>query len=263
MAYRQAQYAVQPHRLDTQMASFSIETDSDESSSIVFTPDNSRAPSICDPQDRRQSGVIRTIRRHIGSGSSTPETDLRAGQTARPKRLKKQEKEKHNRNQLASVLWRMEDFFRNYLGWERREQSGGNGNGAGLNANKNTIMRGDEDLLYYFIHREYCWGVEAGDLEVRQQRMREILDGAMTNVPYTDTFMAPREEMLCAHEDSKSKECVVHGHPDWRECRRLRADPRFLARRNEFVAGLEGRRGVLGRGSAARTVPSSSQRRGR
>ncbi|KAF2161684.1 hypothetical protein M409DRAFT_28081 [Zasmidium cellare ATCC 36951] len=268
MGRRPAQYPVQPHRLDVQMASCSIETDSDESSSVVFTPDNSRAPSICDPQERRQSGVIRTIRRRFGSGSSTPETERRRGDAAKPKHIKKQEKEKHNRNQLGSVLYRMEDLFRAYLGWERHEQSGGNGNGAGLHANKSTILRGAEDLLCYFIHREHCWALERGNLDEVQQQLSDILDGAVNAQPYTSTFLATDDEPICAHSDSKSKECIVHGHPDWRECRRLHADPRFAARRNEYLANLgrtrvqhEGYLRSRGSQPSRNGTSSSSQRR--
>lgn len=260
IAYRQGQFPLEPPRLDIQLASINIDIDSDDSTAVPFTPGNSRTPSICDANDRRQSGgVIRTVRRRYRSASSTPESVLKY--SSRPKRIKKQKKEKFAREQQGSCLWRNEDFLRNYVRWERREQSGGNGNGAGLNANKTTIMRAAEDLLYHFIHEQYCLGIQHGDLEARQEKMRRILDRAADNLPYSDTFMATDGELLCAHEDSRSKECIVHGHPDWRECRRLHTDPRFVRKRDEYVDQLERQRlrqeaFLMSRGS------SSTQRRG-
>lgn len=267
LAYRPGNFAVQPFRIDTQFASNTVETDSDESCPMICTPDNSRAPSLCDPFERRLSGVVRTAARRDHGESSTPESERRQSGSGEPKRLKKQKREKQNRLEHASVLCRQEDFLRNYCGWERREQSGGNGNGAGLQANKSTVMRGCEDLLYWLVHREYCRALAEGTLDEMQQEMSEVLDNAPNGRPYAGTFLDPGNEPVCGHADSKSKECVAHGHSDWRECRRCYSDQRFRVAENNSIQSLERQRVqqenyLRSRASQSRPGSSSTQRRG-
>lgn len=211
-------------------------TDSDESSSCVFTPGTSRANSVSIGSDgRRPSGAPeRTTARYARRARNPSPHDV--PQSTGEKAKKKQQKEKQNRSNQAAVLWRGEDFLRNYCGWERKEQSGGNGNGAGLNACKINLLRGEEALLYHFLHKERCRALLNGTVDEFERECAAILDSAADEkMPYRGTFLYGEQDVPCGHSDTKSKACVVHGHPDWRECRRVQMERRFRLNEGEFL----------------------------
>lgn len=203
-------------------------TDSDDSS-VVYTPATSRANSVGLGMERRHSGVQRTVPRYTKQArGSSPQDNL----SSQDKAKKKQEKEKQNRGEQGAVLYRQEDALRNYAGWERKEQSGGNGNGAGLQCNKINLLQGSEALLYHYLHEARCQAIREGTVREFEARNHAIIESALERAaegrsPYTGTFMYSEDDVPCRHKNIKSKACEVHGHPDWRECRKIHTDRIF------------------------------------
>ncbi|EME44417.1 hypothetical protein DOTSEDRAFT_72038 [Dothistroma septosporum NZE10] len=253
------QFPSQPYRLQTQFegpsSASSVDGDSD-GSPVVMSPDHSRAPSLCPyPPSRRQPGVIRTEK---GRGRKSVLTSLDGSIEQHDeiaKRTKKMNKEKANRGDQGAVMQRMEDFFNCYTGWAKDEQSGGNGNGAGLRANKITLLRAQEGMLYYFLHKELLRAIQ----EDREQEWREEMCLVLDTVtqpdrnPFASTFL-DHEPVECYHKE-KGKSCQIHGHPDWRECRLAHRQNRF-----EEKAGLVRRAWQKTKAGAKRAVNAFSCR---
>lgn len=152
------------------------------------------------------------------------------------KRIKRMEKERVCRAQQANCLSRMEDFFRHYVNWERREQSSGNGNVAGLTANKINILRAMEVVVNRAMHEELCKALQSGPEAVVefQRGMQNLLTSALNERPFEHTFLSGCEE-FCSHKDSNSKKCITHNTADWRECRILRSRARFVEQRRRWM----------------------------
>ncbi|CAK4033359.1 Hypothetical predicted protein [Lecanosticta acicola] len=243
--YRNGQFAPmypQPHAIRTSFevpsppSAMEDTTDSDDSS-CAYTPDTSRANSVSLGSERRHSGAIRHEPKYAKSARRSPTQDSVSSTTEKNK--KKQEKEKQNRGNQAAVLYRIEDVFRNYCSWERKEQSGGNGNGAGLQANKINVLRGAEDLLYHFLHQERCRAIREGRVDEFEERCTRILNGAGEKQnPLEGTWLYGERDLLCQHADTRSKECTVHHTPDWRECRNLHTMRRFRVEQDRWVKSL-------------------------
>ncbi|PIA93841.1 hypothetical protein CB0940_04922 [Cercospora beticola] len=206
-------------------------------SEIMFTPNSSRASSVFQPHhgSRRTSRAdvkaIRRQRRH------SPESLL----DDQGKKIKKTKKEQINRSNQAAVMYRMEDMLEQYCGWARNEQSGGNGNSAGLNGNKINVLRAQEAIALKVIHAARCLAIRSGTLASFEAEMQSAADAALEPDyrPGHDTFLElPPGEVPCSHEETKSKRCSAHDHPDWRECRKTRAAA--IMRRNEdaYLASL-------------------------
>ncbi|CZT25428.1 uncharacterized protein RCC_11160 [Ramularia collo-cygni] len=220
------------HRHTTSFPSPVLSTgDTSSDSEPMYTPNVSRAASPMNfshisnatpLQKRRRTSKIAT-RRDSRRESFPPD-----GVCEQSKKFKKMEKEKACRSQQAAVLSRTEDYFRVYAGWERREQSGGNGNGAGLTANKINILRAMEVTVNFFVHRDRCAAIKEGPeaLAEFERKMQQMLTEAPDEQPFDGTFLSGSEEP-CTHKDPKSKECMTHGTADWRDCRVLQSRARF------------------------------------
>lgn len=227
------QFPSQPYRLQTQFESHSSPSsgaEDSDGSSVVMTP-VSREASLCPyPTTRRQSGVVRTEK---GRGRRSTAATNQQDDAAR--RTKKMNKEKWNRGQHGAVIYRFEDFTGCYTGWSRQEQSGGNGNGAGLQANKITNLMAMERCAYIYLHEGRTRALEEGRVAEWQAEMHAILDSASSSDhhPYDGTF-AGGEPVDCYHED-KAKACKAHNHDDWRECRVSRVRQRFGKNEKEWV----------------------------
>ncbi|EME83893.1 uncharacterized protein MYCFIDRAFT_210727 [Pseudocercospora fijiensis CIRAD86] len=115
-----------------------------------------------------------------------------------------------------------------YFGFDRNEQSGGNGNGAGLSANKINVQRGSCALLYYLLHKDRCGAIRNGRLAQWEANMHQIAQNAIdeTAPPFAGGFLESSEPP-CTHADTKSKECEIHRHPDWIVCRKRHAEATF------------------------------------
>ncbi|KXS97978.1 hypothetical protein AC578_3127 [Pseudocercospora eumusae] len=223
------------HRLNTQVPSSSPSVASDSSSdgdSMCCTPNSSRASSVNrtlhERRDSRISNSARVVKRSTQRRPSTPVT---SGIEQKSKD-KKTAKEKLNRLNQATVLTMTEDTMFLYFGFDRNEQSGGNGNGAGLSANKINVQRAQFAVFHHFIHKEYCRAMRSGRLSEFQAETNAIAQNAIdeTAPPFEGGFLESSEPP-CTHADTKSKECEIHGHPDWKLCRKLHAEATF--RRNE------------------------------
>lgn len=175
------------------------------------------------------------------------------------KKAKKTEKEKLNRSNQAAVMFRMEDSLEHYINWSKQEQSGGNGNSAGLTANKINLLRGWEAVTNELAHEARCAAIRTGTLHEFQLKYQAIADAACEDnyQPLTGTFLqlAPGETP-CRHEDTKSKECSEHNHTDWRECRKDRAQYRFTQNENAYIAsqGMTKQQALYGSHAALPTI---------
>lgn len=199
---------------------------------MCFTPNTSRASSVNrtlhERRDSKMSNSARVVKRSTQRRPSTPVT---SGIEQKSKD-KKTAKEKLNRLNQATVLTNAEDTMLLYFGFDRNEQSGGNGNGAGLSANKINVQRAQFAVFHHFIHKEYCKAIRSGRLVEFQAETNRIAQNAIdeTAPPFEGGFLESFEPP-CTHADTKSKECETHGHPDWRACRRGHAEATF--RQNE------------------------------
>lgn len=217
--------------LNTQLAS-PPSSPSDSDSDAVFTPNVSRASSIChsQPPSRRPS-LASQPRRHQPSTATGRNADKTVN-----KKVKKTTKEKESRAQQAAVLCRQEDVLRCYFSWSRQEQSAGNGASAGISINKINLQRVIEQVCYRAIDREFRRAAAQGRLAEFKQEMQQEFDAAIENEvhPYEGTLMELRPgEQACDHSDTKQKACPTHGEADWVACRRRRNEATFA--RNEDV----------------------------
>ncbi|KXS97470.1 hypothetical protein AC579_7068 [Pseudocercospora musae] len=228
---------VLPHRLNIQVSSSSSSVASDSSSdgdSMCFTPNSSRASSVNrtlpERRESRMSKSTRVVKRSTQRRSST----LATSGTEPKSKNKKTAKEKLNRLNQATVLTMTEDMMLLYFGFERNEQSGGNGNGAGLNANKINVQRGHFAVSYYLLQQARCRAMRSGKLAEWEAKMARLAQKAIDEVasPLEGGFLESSEPP-CSHADTKSKECEIHGHPDWTVCRKRHAEATF--RQNEAV----------------------------
>jgi hypothetical protein len=196
-------------------------------SSVALSPiDNDPRPSTSSHQAERRRRVSPTQRRSRRSSGI-------------PSGLSKKEKERLSRGNQKAVIYRTESVLKHYCGWSRQEQSGGNGNGAGLYANKIHIGRGTEGLFYHLLDQAWTSAVQSGNLQETQQQWQQIIDRAIADDadPYDGTMLqlAPGEQH-CTHRDSKSKACLIHGTADWRVCRTDRVAHRWAVNSAPFFA---------------------------
>lgn len=234
--YQQRQFYSGPPlpRINTQMPSSSPSIVSDSTSdcdSNVCTPNNSRASSVNhtvhERRDSRMSNTARVTKR-AQRVLPTPVT----GGTEQRSKDKKTAKEKLNRLNQAAVIWQAEDQMQFYFGWAKNEQSGGNGNGAGLTGGKITVQRGELATFRYLVHEARIAAIRQGRLAEWEAQMQQIADeGTEEGCPTHKGSFLESPDRDCAHADTKAKECITHGHPDWRVCRKERAEQTF--RRNE------------------------------
>ncbi|KAM3420782.1 hypothetical protein BST61_g4028 [Cercospora zeina] len=226
-----------PSSRQVQSSCSSSGAEESDHSEIMFTPHSSRASSVVQPQhgsrrtSRADTKAVRRQRRH------SPESFL----DDQGKKVKKTRKEQINRSNQAQVMYRMEDNLEQYCGWARNEQSGGNGNSAGLNSNKINLLRAEEAVALALLHDARRHAIRTGTLADFEARMQSVADAALDEGHRTaeGTFLElPPGEVPCRHEDTKSKSCSVHGHPDWRQCRKTRMSA--IMRRNEhaFIESL-------------------------
>lgn len=224
-----------PYRPSTQRmthSSSSAMTDSgsdSDASEVVFTPDTSRANSVSASDGRRDSVIPRvTPRRNSRRTSKDGKAGGANGQQAKNMR------EKRTRGAQQACLFRNEDFLRKYVGWQRREQSGGNGNGAGLQTHKINMMRATESLLYYLLHQRRIQAIQEKRVPDMEYELQRVIEHGFERHPLAGTWLDPKGEPECDHESTHSKPCSAHGHPDWRDCRRQHIDNRFEINQANF-----------------------------
>ncbi|KAF2210077.1 hypothetical protein CERZMDRAFT_113525 [Cercospora zeae-maydis SCOH1-5] len=215
--------------------SSSAASESDHSE-IMFTPQSSRASSVVQPRhgSRRTSRAdTKAVRRQRHSQESFLDHQ--------GKKIKKTRKEQINRSNQAAVMYRMEDILEQYCGWARNEQSGGNGNSAGLNGNKINVLRAKEAIAGFILHEKRCEAIRNGTVADFEARMKSVADAALEegSRPGDSTFLELLPgEVPCKHEDTKSKRCSAHDHPDWRECRKTRATATMRRNEEAYIASL-------------------------
>ncbi|USW58436.1 hypothetical protein Slin15195_G117550 [Septoria linicola] len=227
-----------PNRITTQFppspSSAASETDSVE---MVFTPNSSRASSVSRPYhgSRRTSRADNRVTKRNRRQSPGPVA------AKHDKKAKKTEKEKLNRGNQAAVMTRMEDALQHYCRWERIEQSGGNGNSAGLTSCKINVLRASEATELFLLHEARCAAIRSGTLADFERRWQQVAEDSLKPEyrPGDGTFLQlPPGEEPCRHEDTKSKECSAHGHSDWRDCRKSRMETLFRRNEDAYIAKL-------------------------
>lgn len=142
-------------------------------------------------------------------------------------------KERRSREDQATALRRMEDSLRYHSGWKLPQQSGGNGNAAGLFAVKIRVMNKTHVVLDYLLRKSRYEAIRAG---TEEDFIADIYD--IVNSAHIDGIT---DDPICYHEGN-SKKCEAHGHPDWRDCRFLRYTEIQDAKRLDFIAGLRAER---------------------
>ncbi|SMR63992.1 unnamed protein product [Zymoseptoria tritici ST99CH_1A5] len=224
LAHRPATYGARRVPLDYTYDITSPGSSSGSDSDGIFTPSASRASS---PYSSNGHGSSRPYRRtsQATNRRDSRQDPLTVRQANNPSKMEKKDKEKFSRSEQGAVPIREESFHEFYGGWRLDEQSSGNGTGSGTYAKKITLQRGSEKIMNYFAHKDWCRARIQGPEAMAQwkQEYEDLMDATDEEMPpLMDTLLYDPNEQLCNHADSKSKACIVHGHPDWRECRRMR-----------------------------------------
>ncbi|KAL9526968.1 hypothetical protein SMMN14_09134 [Sphaerulina musiva] len=256
VAHSPRSWAAIPDQLHNQLPSSSSSAASD-SDGICYTPDVSRASSV----SHDVNGSRRTSHVDVTASKRPRRQPTGSPVLKRNKKAKKTEKEQLNRSNQGAVMFRMEDSLAHNIRWSKDEQSGGNGNSAGLFSNKINLLRTWEAVTNHALHKARCDAIRSGTLADFEREYQAVADGACeeTYQPYAGTFLqlAPGET-LCRHEDTKSKECSEHNNPDWRDCRKGRADVRFSRNENSYLAalGITKQQALYGGSRAAVALPT-------
>lgn len=181
--------------------------------------------------------VHRTARQHRQS----PATGQYQKQEAKNSKNNQAKKTRgHNKDAVCT----MEDILRMYFGWQRKEQNRGNGNGAGLSALKIHILLVFTAICLWLIHEKFIHSIRTGTLSQFRAKAHQVAEAAIMGVSSEDHFLKlDPGEVPCRTEDSKSKECIVHGTPDWVSCRQKHTTDRF--ERNFSKHKYDMKRGVL------------------
>lgn len=211
-------------------------------SSVVFTPVSSRRPSMSTVLPR---STRRGPRKNSHTTTASPGKDgfrpkcEQCGKTACAHIIKAR-KERANRRNQGARLQDLEDLFQNFLGvGTDRKQSPGNHNAAGLDITKIGILESAVAAFGSLIQDGYERALGEGNLEAwRKNLVQRINNKVAQGHPLADTWLVEDAKAPICDHDRHSKQCTVHGHEDWCQCRKMRRGRFFSTKTQEKRASL-------------------------
>ena len=141
----------------------------------------------------------------------------------------KQQKEREAREVLSRMMQATEDLIENYLNYSSDNAlSSGNANAAGHAMGKIDLHTVQLALLKHNLHEGYLAAMSTGRLPEWQAEQRQIITAQhrAPNLISNSLLEGGGDNRDCTH-DRKSKRCLTHGHPDHRQCRKLRLRANF------------------------------------
>lgn len=211
-----------------------VTTDSD--GSVVYTPPGSRQPSLSVAVDyTRHEPRVSVSRPRPAKRPASPEEDLPfcdecdSDMCRKPETHHKRLSEKKSRKLHGDAARDAEGSMKVFAHWlPKNLQFKSNGAASGLYGRKIDTLRAIIGVCNSFLEEGYIRALEENKLDEFMADVSLRADVAAEHGPLFGGRLLNMSSDTCDHR-RRSTECIVHGHPDWRQCREERTQANFDA----------------------------------